>query len=81
MALFASLRGLSVSVINAGYQEVALLTVSCSPAVWEVHTDNTLTECLPTCQQHTYRMSAFEQIIEQIRINYIARKYLSPISV
>ncbi|BFZ09736.1 hypothetical protein BsWGS_12775 [Bradybaena similaris] len=36
IAVFASLEGISVSVINSLYQEVALLSVASSPAVWEV---------------------------------------------
>lgn len=36
LAVFTSLEGISVSVINSLYQEVALLSVASSPAVWEV---------------------------------------------
>ena len=38
--VFVSLDGLVVSVINSGYQEVALLSVSSQPAVWEVEVNN-----------------------------------------
>ena len=38
--VFVSLDGLVVSVINSGYQEVALLSVSSVPAVWEVEVNN-----------------------------------------
>ncbi|XP_055887721.1 intermembrane lipid transfer protein VPS13A-like isoform X3 [Biomphalaria glabrata] len=36
LAIFASLEGISISVINSLYQEVALLSVTSCPAVWEV---------------------------------------------
>ncbi|KAH9508945.1 hypothetical protein Btru_048361 [Bulinus truncatus] len=36
MAVFASLEGVSVSVINSFYQEVTLLSVTSCPAMWEV---------------------------------------------
>ncbi|XP_012945076.2 vacuolar protein sorting-associated protein 13A, partial [Aplysia californica] len=36
LALFASLEGVCVSVINSMYQEVTLLSVASAPAVWEV---------------------------------------------
>ena len=36
VAAFLSLDGLMVSVINAAYQEVALLGVCSTPALWEV---------------------------------------------
>ncbi|CAL1544729.1 unnamed protein product [Lymnaea stagnalis] len=36
LAVFASLEGISISVINSMYQEVALLSVASCPAVWEV---------------------------------------------
>ena len=38
--VFVSLDGLVVSVINSSYQEVALLSVSSVPAVWEVEVNN-----------------------------------------
>ena len=38
--VFVSLDGLFVSVINSNYQEVALLSVSSVPAVWEVEVNN-----------------------------------------
>lgn len=38
--VFISLDGLVVSVINSHYQEVALLSVSSVPAVWEVEVNN-----------------------------------------
>ena len=38
--VFVSLDGLVVSVINSHYQEVALLSVSSVPAVWEVEVNN-----------------------------------------
>ena len=38
--VFVSLDGLVVSVINSNYQEVALLSVSSVPAVWEVEVNN-----------------------------------------
>ena len=36
MCVFVSLDGVAMSVMNRGCQEVALLTVSSTPAVWEV---------------------------------------------
>ena len=36
MALFMSMEGANLSVINDAYEEVALLSVACAPAVWEV---------------------------------------------
>ena len=38
--VFVSLDGLVMSVINSAYQEVALLSVSSVPAVWEVEVNN-----------------------------------------
>ena len=36
MAVFLSLAGVDVSLMNGLYEEVAYLTLSCSPAMWEV---------------------------------------------
>ena len=38
--LFVSLDGLQVSVINRKYEEMALLTMSSPPAVWEVEVND-----------------------------------------
>lgn len=40
IALFASLEGVSLSVINAAYQELALLSINSSPSIWEVEVKN-----------------------------------------
>lgn len=37
---FVSMEGLSVSVINQMYHEVALLSVASSPSMWEVEVNN-----------------------------------------
>jgi hypothetical protein len=38
--LFVSLDGISVSMINKQYEEVALLSLSSIPATWEVEVNN-----------------------------------------
>ncbi|KAL3882618.1 hypothetical protein ACJMK2_028943 [Sinanodonta woodiana] len=79
---FVSLDGLTVSVINGAYEEVALLSMTSMPAAWEVEVNNRwklLNIELQTWLEDQWRnLQTKTSLQEQVEVNLDQMKMLRP---
>ncbi len=76
LALFVSLHGISVSLINAHYEAVALLSLTCGATLWEVEVKSKwktlnmeLASLLEEKWQHDYNHVVLEDFLDVSQIN------------